>query len=170
MLPSTDSIQFAFEKSSTVDIWDFCNIFYKIFYKIFCIETILNLQFRVPVFHSCKIPSSNFNATLYTITSIIQDPTWNVSRFQTFSTAWSIFFGRKCAKFWHVRDHIFWCMFFISSTNSELVDVLLASMYALLVYLLMWLPDCATLWNDLHQQLPNLVDQMSRFPFYKLWF
>ena len=79
MLPSTDWIQCVFQKVPLTQ-WDVCTFFKKILSGFFAWRQIRISSF-VSQFHSCKIPSSSSNATLYTIRSIIQDYTWNVSRF-----------------------------------------------------------------------------------------
>ena len=61
-----------------------------------------------PSFHSCNIQSSNSNAIFYSIPNIIQDCTWNVSRFPNCSIVLSDFWDATCLQFWHVRYHIFW--------------------------------------------------------------
>ena len=65
---------------------DFCNIFYKILAMFFASKQFQN-------------SNSNSNTTLYTITSTIQDHTWNVSRFPNCSIVLSFFEMQRVCNF-----------------------------------------------------------------------
>ena len=97
-----------------------------------------------PSFHSCKIQSSSSNATLYTITSIIQDYTWNVSRFP------NLFHFKSLLKLQSVCNFGTWdttYFGFYKLWGGGYVPVLVGVYVCIVGAFFMWLPDCATLYS-----------------------
>ena len=171
MLPSTDWIQCVFQKSP-LSQWDVCNFFKKILSGFFASKQFRISRF-VPQFPSYKVQSSN--STQPSIPSevssrIIHGMSLDFKPFPLFE---AFFTDANVCNFGTWDTTYFGVVSLcISFTNSEVVGIFLFCWglcihHWCIFHVITRL--CYFIFHDLHQHLPNLMGQMSRFSFFTFW-